>query len=350
MSLFFGSEEKEGFLRNEIEDLSPSSVFVLTDQNTDHLCLPEFKSKFLDQVSFHHISIPAGEIEKNIKTCTRIWKEMIFHHADRNALLINLGGGVITDVGGFVASLYKRGCHFIHIPTTLLGMVDAAIGGKNGVDLGYLKNIIGVVQKPKFTYIHTHFLNTLSRSELESGWAELIKHALIADAGLWDLIKSLKKLSIPEHDVLKRAVLIKDNIVKQDPYEKSIRKTLNYGHTVGHAIESLLLANKAPVKHGHAIAIGMIIENIIAVNKGHLAQGDAVEIENFITQHYSSILDIDPHKVVRNMLHDKKNVNKEIRLALITKIGSSIHDVSCSENEALIAIEQYLKRKPLKIN
>lgn len=339
MDIYFDSEVEKNFFREKVDDIHPSSIYVLTDHNTDHLCLPRFENHYLNGRSFHHISIPAGETEKNIKTCTRIWNEMIFNHADRNSLIINLGGGVLTDMGGFIASLYKRGCQFINIPTTLLGMVDASIGGKTGVDLGYLKNIIGVIQEPQFTFIDREFLNTLPRSEMESGWVELIKHALIADKDLWHQIKKIKKLSsLPEHNILSKGIQIKRKIVSEDFHEKNIRKTLNYGHTVGHAIESLMLSDKKPVKHGYAVATGIIIENIIAKNKGMMKENEKEEIEKFLNSKIPIIKDFSPEKVVRNMLHDKKNYNNEIRLSLVETIGHSKYDIPCSEKEAYNAL------------
>ena len=248
-------------------------------------------------------------------------------NGDRKSLLINVGGGVITDIGGFVASTFKRGIDFIHIPTTLLAMVDASVGGKNGVDLGNLKNQIGVINIPKMLLIDTDYLSTLPQNEMRSGLAEMLKHGLIADAEYWIKFKDSSQINFAEFDTLiHRSIEIKNDIVMQDPTENGIRKALNFGHTLGHAIESYFLENenKKTLLHGEAIAVGMILESYISWKKKLLSASEYIEIKNTINAVFENINfeDNDLKPILDLLIHDKKNEYGKIQFALLDGIGN----------------------------
>jgi 3-dehydroquinate synthase len=222
-----------------------SKVFIVVDSKTSEYCLPNFLANLATEVPLEIIEFEAGESFKNIETCFEIWSALTELGADRKSIIINLGGGVVTDLGGFVASTFKRGIEYINVPTTLLAMVDASIGGKNGVDLGNLKNQIGTITTPKAVLIDTQFLATLPQNEMRSGLAEMLKHGLIQDKSYWAKFKDLTNLNTDDLDVLiHESVEIKNNVVSQDPTENGIRKALNFGHTLGHGIESYFLENE----------------------------------------------------------------------------------------------------------
>lgn len=249
-----------------------SSIFIIVDTLSNEFCLDYFIPFLATDLKIEIIEFENGETNKNIQTCLEIWTVLTEYGADRKSLILNLGGGVVTDLGGFVASTYKRGVDFINIPTTLLAMVDASIGGKNGIDLGNLKNQIGVINNPKMVLIDTNFLETMPNNEMKSGLSEMIKHGLIADKEYFEKFLDLSSLdnSVLD-DLIYESIVIKNNIVMQDPTENGIRKALNFGHTLGHAIESYFLENekKKPLLHGEAIAIGMILESYISKEKDY---------------------------------------------------------------------------------
>ena len=257
-------------LNKHLAETKYSNLFIIVDSNTNDACLPTFLSYVETDLTIEIIEFDAGESFKNIETCVSIWNVLTELSADRKSLIINLGGGVVTDLGGFVASTFKRGVDFIHVPTTLLSMVDASVGGKNGVDLGNLKNQIGVINIPKMVLIDTQYLETLPQNEMRSGLAEMLKHGLIYDKKYWEQFQDLKNIDFADFDqLIYDSVQIKNNIVMQDPTEQGIRKALNFGHTLGHAIESYFLENenKTTLLHGEAIAVGMILESYISWQK-----------------------------------------------------------------------------------
>lgn len=271
------------------------------------------------------IEIEPGEGMKTIATCVELWTLLTEMGADRKSLLINLGGGVITDLGGFVASTFKRGIDFVHIPTTLLGMVDAAIGGKNGVDLGLLKNQVGTITNPKLLIIDSAYLATLPQREMRSGLAEMLKHGLIQDKNYWEQFLDLSQLDSSQLDTLiYRSVEIKNSIVTQDPTENGIRKALNFGHTLGHAIESHFLTTEKPLLHGEAIAIGMILEAYLSYEKGLLSKEDYHQIKYVLSDLFEVVTmtqnDIDV--LLEYMIHDKKNEYGKVQFALLEGIGN----------------------------
>jgi 3-dehydroquinate synthase len=230
-----------------------SKLFILVDTNTHQLCLPQFLSVLETTLDIEIIEIENGEEHKTIDTCIGVWNALSELNADRKSLIINLGGGVVTDLGAFVASTFKRGIQYINVPTSLLAMVDASVGGKTGVDLGVLKNQIGVINTGAMVLIDTSNLSTLPANELRSGYAEMLKHGLIQDESYWTELLDLSNLTLKNLDnLIYKSVLIKNKVTTQDPNEDGLRKTLNYGHTLGHAIESLFLEdnNKTTLLHG----------------------------------------------------------------------------------------------------
>ncbi len=303
-----------------------SKIFIIVDSNTNEYCLQSFLPFLETELVIEIVEFEAGEINKNIESCIEIWKVLTELGGDRKSLIINLGGGVVTDLGGFVASTFKRGIDFINVPTTLLSMVDASVGGKNGVDLGNLKNQIGVINVPKMVVINTAFLNTLPQNELRSGLAEMLKHGLIFDENEWEKLKDLKSIDYADFDeFIYRSVIIKNKIVTEDPRENGIRKALNFGHTLGHAIESYFLESptKKTLLHGEAIAAGMIMESFISWKKNLISEKGYQEIKKTLKHIYDDIVfeekDLNPIKDL--LIHDKKNEYGNIQFALIEGIG-----------------------------
>jgi 3-dehydroquinate synthase len=271
-SVFIGKDSIKSL--NEYLELNTqySTYFILVDEHTIADCLPIIMEEIPMLKDAEIIETESGEENKTIEVVTQVWYAMSDLHADRKSLVINLGGGVLTDMGGFIASTYKRGVDFINIPTTLLSEVDASVGGKLGIDLGGLKNQIGVFNFPKGVYIYPEFLQTLPDNQLRSGFAEVLKHALIKDDKYWEEVKDIE---VFEHedwtDIIAHSVQIKNKVVLNDPKESGERKILNFGHTIGHAIETYHLENSdQPFLHGEAIAIGMVAEAILSVEKNGL--------------------------------------------------------------------------------
>jgi len=315
-----------------------SSIFILVDEHTNEFCLPKFLPNIATEIPIEIIEIEAGEEIKNITTCVEIWSILSELGADRKSVILNLGGGVITDIGGFIASTFKRGIDFINVPTTLLGMVDASIGGKNGIDLGNLKNQIGVINVPIMLLIDTDFLETLSQREMRSGLAEILKHGLIYDKNYWEQFLDLSKIDFADFDpLIYRSIEIKNEIVKQDPTENGIRKALNFGHTLGHAIESHFLNSEKPLLHGEAIAIGMILESYISKEKKLLSNEEYHQIKYVISAIYDQheFSDEDIVSIQKLLIHDKKNEYGKVQFALLDCIGKSIINQSV-ENELII--------------
>lgn len=305
-----------------------SKIFILVDENTSQYCLPYFLSNLATEIEIEIIELEAGELHKNIATCSEVWAALSELGADRKSILLNLGGGVISDLGGFVASTFKRGIDFITIPTTLLGMVDAAIGGKNGVDLDHLKNQIGLISEPKAVVIDSQFLTTLPAQEMRSGLAEMLKHGLIFDAAYWNNFKSLTNLNT-EHldDLIHRSIQIKNEIVVQDINELNVRKTLNFGHTLGHAIESYFLSenSKKTLLHGEAVAAGMILESYLSKEQNGLTQEEYHEIKYIINETFERISFSNEaiETIIEFLQFDKKNAFGEIQFVLLKKIGQA---------------------------
>jgi 3-dehydroquinate synthase len=334
------------FLNQFVDENNYSKIFILVDSNTNENCLAYFLSEITTEIAFEIIEIEPGEQNKTIETCVQLWHSLTELGGDRKSLLINLGGGVISDIGGFIASTFKRGIDFINVPTTLLAMVDASIGGKNGVDLDHLKNQIGVINVPKAVLIDTSFLATLPQNEMRSGLAEMLKHGLIYDKLYWEKFKNLKNSDADDLDeLIYHSVVIKNAIVGQDPTENGIRKALNFGHTLGHAIESYFLENseKTTLLHGEAIAVGMILESYISFQKGLLHSDEYHEIKKTIFDIFDKVIfeDNDLQPILDLLIHDKKNEYGEVQFALLDGIGK-IKINQSSDNEWIInSFEDY---------
>jgi 3-dehydroquinate synthase len=320
---------------------SYSKIIVLTDTNTKRFCYPIIKDSLPKHTT---ITVKHGEENKNLQTCELIWSAMTEAQLDRHALMINLGGGVIGDMGGFCAATYKRGIDFIQIPTTLLSQVDASVGGKLGIDFQGFKNHLGVFTLPNAVLIDPIFLETLSEREKRSGFAEILKHCLIQDVNKWDEIrrKDLADQDLP--DLIAHSVEIKKKVVEQDPTEKGLRKILNFGHTLGHAIETFFLPQgKKRLFHGEAIATGMVCESYIAYTRGLIDERTLEQVEEFIFSIYGKV-DIDAadfDTIIGLTLQDKKNKGKEVRFSLINAAGSCLYDVVVTKNEMKKALEYY---------
>jgi 3-dehydroquinate synthase len=329
---------------SELKRLNPSKVFVLVDNYTEQYCL--YKILELLPEASTIINVDPGEKHKNIDTCQFIWHSLLKNGADRQSLLINLGGGVIGDMGGFCASTYMRGIRFLQMPSTLLSQVDSSVGSKLGIDFDNVKNIIGVFEDPQSVIIDTSFLKSLPYKQLLSGYAEVLKHALIQDAKMWDELKSVKDISIIDYaDIVYRNVSIKERVVAQDPKEKGLRKILNFGHTIGHAIESILLDSDDHLLHGEAIAIGMICEGFLSYIKGYLKIEEAEEIkQTFVSIYGQKKKSLPSQEVIWSMMkHDKKNIDGRIMFSLLNKIGEANinQEISHEEvNESLIFYAQ----------
>jgi 3-dehydroquinate synthase len=326
-----------------IEDGHYSRFFILTDENTAIHCLPIIRERTDPLHNFDIIEINAGEESKDIDFCIGIWKMLVDFGADRNALMINLGGGVVSDLGGFVASTYKRGIDFVNVPTTLLAQVDASVGGKTGIDIDNIKNIIGTFTQPKAVFIDHEFLRTLPQSQVLSGTAEMLKHGLIADAAYWHELTG-SDLTRPSADLVHKSISIKNKIVVEDPHEKGIRKALNFGHTIGHAVEANSLKNdEVHLSHGAAVAIGMICEAWLSHQMTGLPQAHLEEIVRTIRGLYPHYpIDQSCHEVLYNlMLKDKKNTNGQINCTLLTGIGQYRLDNICTEDELCQSLKYY---------
>lgn len=317
-----------------------SKIFLLVDEHTNEYCLPHFLAQLEIDIPFEIIELEAGEEFKTIETCVNVWEALIELGADRKSLFLNLGGGVVTDLGGFIASTFKRGIPFINIPTTLLAMVDASVGGKNGVDLGGLKNQIGTITQPEMVCIDSSYLTTLSQRELRSGLAEMLKHGLIANQEHWNKFKNLNDLTFEDFDnLIAESVGIKEAIVTQDPTENGIRKALNFGHTLGHAIETYFLENnsKERLLHGEAVACGMILESFLSKEKGLLSLEEYSEIKHTLKALYATISfdEKDIESILDLLIHDKKNEFGQVQFALLDGIGKIIINQS-TDNEIII--------------
>lgn len=316
-----------------------SKIFILVDENTHQYCLPLFLEKLQTEVTIEIIEIESGEVNKNIDTCVGVWNTLSDLDADRKSLMINIGGGVITDLGGFVACTFKRGIAYVNVPTTLLSMVDASVGGKTGVDLGSLKNQIGVISNADLVLIDTKYLDTLPKNEMRSGLAEMLKHGLITGESYWSNFEDLSKLSLNDLDrLIHESVEIKKNVVEIDPFENGLRKTLNYGHTLGHAIESYFLShpNKTTLLHGEAVVVGMILACYISTQLTGFPKEKTDAIKTLLTGYYGKVA-IEENEyapIIELLKYDKKNNHGNINFVLLEDIGKT--KIDCLVDEKII--------------
>jgi len=343
-SVFIGDPSLKSF-EDYISKNSYSTAYILVDENTAHHCLDIVLASNSNSAvisSAPIIKIQPGESNKNIHTVTEIAKELSAHNADRNSLLINLGGGVLCDIGGFAASIYKRGIDFINLPTTLLSQVDASIGGKVGVDLEGMKNFIGVFNDPKAVFILPRFLKTLNKRQINSGYAEILKHGLIADRKYWNKIKTSNVAGNPS-ELIFRSIEIKNTIVTKGPWEQNIRKTLNFGHTIGHALETFYMNKSKPLLHGEAVGIGMICEAFISVENAGLSPEVLQEITDCIIAVFGKYkLDgLEMDGLIELMKKDKKNNGDKINFTLLDDIGRATIDRYASSDLIMASINYY---------
>ena len=337
--MVFRNEKAWKILAFHIEEMHYSKIFIIVDENTETFCLPLFYEKTNLNLKSEILKIKCGEKYKNIESCIALWEQLSAQNADRHSLIINLGGGMVTDLGGFVASTFKRGVACINIPTTLLAMVDASIGGKNGIDFGKAKNQIGTINQPKMVIVDRAFLDTLPHRQLISGTAEMLKHGLIHSSGAWERAAYMDiEDKIGLEKLIWESIEIKNEIVSLDPLEENLRKTLNYGHTLGHAIESHFLEHpeRKPLLHGEAVAIGMVLATYIS----NQLLGFPEQILKEVSERIISVFPKQEfsQKEIENicnlLLFDKKNRNGKVLFVLLSNIGS--WKANCSVDNELI--------------
>jgi len=326
--------EKSGFeyLRNFLKTISTESqLFIITDQNCKKHCWPVLEPVFHQGQMPLLITLEAGERHKNLENTALIWDSLMNAQAKRNSLVINLGGGVITDMGGFAASVFKRGIPFIHIPTSLLGMVDASIGGKTGIDFKSYRNMIGTFSFPEAVFIWDGFLETLEPGHRKSGMAEAYKHALIDNCGYWDF---LKKGDLSFERIIFKSLEIKKKLADKDPKEKSERKKLNFGHTVAHSLEAYFLEKDREIFHGNAVAAGIIVESYLSWKSGFLSLECLEEIKGVISKRFDPILfpAQDVENLINFMKQDKKNDKTGLNFTLLDCVGGAIINQRLSES------------------
>ena len=324
-------------LNKLLKDAPYSKLFIIVDNNTHKHCLPSFLSLIETNLEMEIIEILAGEENKTIDTCVQVWEALADLNADRKGLILNVGGGVVTDLGGFIASTFKRGMAFINIPTSLLSMVDASVGGKTGVDLGSLKNLVGVINNPEMVLVDAGFLATLPQNEMRSGLAEMYKHGLIADRKYWESLSDLEKMNSDDlNRLVHESIVIKNTIVLEDPREQSKRKTLNYGHTLGHAIESYCLKSedRTTLLHGEAIAVGMILETFISTKICGFPSDDLKTVTAVLLNMYDKVSfnDSEINQIIELLKYDKKNSNGNINFVLLENIGNPVIDKQVSND------------------
>ena len=325
-----------------------SKIFILVDENSLLHCYPPLVEKIDAFKDAEIFEIESGEENKTIEVCIQLWGALSEYKADRNALFVNLGGGVIADLGGFVATTFKRGIDFINIPTTLLAQVDASVGGKLGVDLNNIKNEVGIYNNPASVFINSDFINTLHIRQIQSGFAEIIKHALIADKNYW---LKLSSTDFSETDFLDDLIItsinIKNKIVLEDPDEKNIRKVLNFGHTIGHAMETFSLESNSQISllHGEAVAIGMICESYLSHKICKLSKDELKEITEFILRNFKPVMidKMDSHRLIEIMKHDKKNEKGDFNFSLLSAIGTCEINKKVSPELIIDSLNYYTK-------
>jgi len=339
------TDELEKALGPIISEYPEDKVFLVTDDRCEQFCLPLIsKTSGFDKLK--RVTIPAGEENKNLSSVEKIWLFLSQNGADRKSMVINLGGGMVTDLGSFAASTFKRGLDFVNIPTTLLSQVDASVGGKTGFNFNGLKNEIGVINQPKTVLIDPRFLKSIDKENFISGYAEMIKHGLINSA---DHFKEVRSFNLKNPDlqilagIIADSVAIKDWFVFEDPNERNIRKALNFGHTIGHAFESYSLKTPSPILHGYAVAYGMIAELYLSHKVCNFPLRLLNELSEWLLsvygkfeikkQEFSSLYDL--------MTHDKKNEGKRVNFTLIPSIGEVLINQNCSREMVFEALDYY---------
>ena len=342
----FISNQNSSLIIKFISKNKYSKVFILVDSNTNKYCLDLFLEKHLSGIDFKIVKIKEGEENKNTKNLYSAWTKISKLGGDRNSLLINLGGGLVSDLGGFVASTYNRGIDFINVPTTLLSIVDASIGGKVGINIGRLKNQVGVFNYPKLILIDTSFLETLPKREINSGFAEMLKHGLIFEKNYYKTLSELKNIdSKLSTELIYNSIKIKNEVVNRDPKEKNFRKILNFGHTLGHAIESHFLGKKKAknLLHGEAISIGMILESYISYKILKLPYEQCKNIKQTINNNFKKVKinKEDLKSIVKLIKFDKKNRGEKVLFVLLYEIGKIKIDIEVPKKIVIESFEFY---------
>jgi len=338
-------DELEKDLLGAMNSKSYDKLFILTDENTELHCLPAI-NKLLNDNNAISVTIPAGDLNKNIETLSHVWTQLSQKGATRHSLLINLGGGMTTDLGGFAAATFKRGIRYINIPTTLLSMVDASVGGKTGINFNGLKNEIGAFAPASSVLIETEFLKTLDKENFFSGYAEMLKHGLISNTEHWAELLNFPTDTLDYtrlKELVGKSVQIKEDIVEQDPYEQGIRKALNLGHTVGHAFESLSFEEDRPVLHGYAVAWGIVCELYLSSVKTGFPTDKLRQTVQFIKENYGCFsIDCKIYdKLYAYMLHDKKNTAGIINFTLLKDVGEICINQSADKDEIFEMFDFY---------
>ena len=341
------SQQIETELEKITNQFPDGKVFLLTEKTPEKLCLASIQN-LIDKKGIQFLVINGGETNKSIRSVEKAWQFLSEKGADRKSLLINIGGGMLTDLGGFVASTFKRGMAFVNIPTTLLAQVDASLGGKTGINFNGLKNEIGVFNEPDAVIINTNFLKTIDHENFLSGFAEMLKHGLIKNPVHWEELMQYNLENI-DYEVLQKviadSVAVKEWHVKNDLTEKGIRKALNFGHTAGHAFESFALYDGRPVLHGHAVVYGMIVELFLSSKVCGLDSTHLENISNWLVKTYGKF-EIEQNNyeaLYELMTHDKKNEGSRINFTLIPEIGSVEINQDCSKELIFEALDYYCK-------
>ncbi|MBR5333054.1 MAG: 3-dehydroquinate synthase [Muribaculaceae bacterium] len=330
-----------------VEKYNPSKLFILVDKNTRELVLPILVNESKTASNASVITIEAGDTNKNIESLMLIWSQLVEGGATRKSMLINLGGGVVTDIGGFAGATFKRGIRFVNIPTTLLSAVDAAVGGKTGINFHGFKNEIGAFCEAEAVIISTRFLSTLSNEELLSGYAEMLKHGLISNVDTYNRLIAQDVTNIDAEQMLlllQESVLVKKHIVEEDPTEKGIRRALNLGHTAGHAFESLALHRKSPIPHGYAVAWGLVVELVLSHMQLKFPSNELSRLATYIYENYGAfhITCDDYPSLIEFMRHDKKNDSaNEINFTMLKNVGDIHIDCIATEEDIKTALDIY---------
>ncbi|MDR0606689.1 MAG: 3-dehydroquinate synthase [Bacteroidales bacterium] len=331
-------------LKNHINEYvnKNRAIFILCDNHTETDCLPVLQNyisaTFIDEV----ISIPSGEKNKSIEMAVYLWQRLLDKNADKNTVLICLGGGMICDLGGFVAATFKRGIDYVYIPTSLMAQIDAAVGGKTAINLNNVKNSIGLFTQPNSIYTIPYFLQTLPEKEILSGFAEMLKHGLIADKIYWEKLIQIKDISqITDTELIKKSIDIKTAISNTDPYDVGERRKLNFGHTIGHALEAFALSLTYPISHGEAVAWGMITELHISCQKKLINEKECLSIVNVLQHFFPSFSIQEDYAVILSYLqNDKKNANDKLNFTLLNSIGHAVINQQVNQNEIINALEK----------
>lgn len=327
-----------------LRKLNPSKLFVVTDSNVDRLAFPSLADESTMVAEATKIVVSPGDVNKNIDSLSQIWQALVDGGANRRSAVVCFGGGVITDMGGFAAATFKRGIPFINVPTTLLSAVDAAVGGKTGINFAGLKNEIGAFCNAEAVVISTRYFSTLPQNELLSGYAEMIKHALLTGSDAFNRLMAFELLNAPLASLLpllEESVMVKKRIVDEDPTEHGLRKALNLGHTPGHAYESLAMERSRPVAHGYAVAWGLVTDLVLS----HMQLGfpsDALHrLATFVAEHYGApAIDCDDYpQLLQLMHHDKKNIDSNIRFTLLREPGAVELDATATDDEIRTALD-----------